>query len=104
MLNLIKTLRNAYIQTATFNYPYNATVYNPMPANPVNVSCEFFSDIVPSNNSEKNSSRVGLIFTAMGKAANIYLNNGSDSQCINTNSFDNRTTSIDNMPFVDTGY
>jgi hypothetical protein len=75
-----------------------------MPAFPVNASCDFFSDIVPSNSSEKNSTRVGDIFTSMGKAANIYLNNGTDSKCIDTSSFSNTTKSIDNMPFVDTGY
>jgi len=38
----IDTLKNAYIQIAVNNYPYNATVYKPMPANAVNVSCSYF--------------------------------------------------------------
>jgi hypothetical protein len=46
--NAINTLKNAYIQTAVNNYPYNATVYRPMEANPVNVSCEYFGNLESS--------------------------------------------------------
>jgi hypothetical protein len=88
MNNALNTLKNAYIQTAVNNYPYNATVYKPMPANPVNVSCSYFSELYTSQAEGKRllgyTTRLDDIVHAMKSAANVYLANDT-GKCLDFN-------------------
>jgi len=82
------------------DYPAAANFLRPMPAYPVNVSCEFFKNVPNINEEEKEvvdpkatelTARQKLVFTALRDAANVYFDydnalgycmNGDDTEAI----------------------
>jgi len=80
--SLYAHISNAYAYMAMTDYPTAANFLNPMPAWPVNASCEFFKD-VPNVSGEKViqdpkatalTDRQVLVFTALRNSANVYFN------------------------------
>jgi hypothetical protein len=43
---------NGFSYMAMTNYPYSTSFLNPMPAWPVNVSCNYFADFEPATEEE----------------------------------------------------
>jgi lysosomal Pro-X carboxypeptidase len=81
--NLYLHLMNGFSYMAMTNYPYPSSFLNPMPAWPVNVSCNHFNgpvleDPIPEDQRLGGlSPREQVVFTAMLKAVNVYFNNDS---------------------------
>ncbi len=49
MSNLFNWINNAIQYMAMADYPYPASFLGPMPGNPVNVSCSYFTNPNPTN-------------------------------------------------------
>jgi len=86
--NLYLHLMNGFSYMAMTNYPYSSSFLNPMPAWPVNVSCQYYNNITSDPKPEDLirrselgglSNREKLIFNAMLDAVNVYYNNNSST-------------------------
>jgi len=68
---LVELLRNGFFYEAMTDYPYPASFLEPMPANPINVSCEAFANwTAEATNVE--------VLTMLRKAADVYFNYNND--------------------------
>lgn len=81
--NLYYHIENAFAYMAMTDYPDAANFLNPMPAWPVNASCEFFKNVPNLSEEEKEirdgdattlTTRQKLVFTALRDAVNVYFN------------------------------
>jgi len=78
--SLYDHIANGFAYEAMTDYPDAANFLNPMPAWPVNASCEFFVNITKSNEEVRVADataltdRQKLVFTALREAANVYFN------------------------------
>lgn len=80
--NMYEHFMNGYLYMAMTDYPYASAFLNPMPAWPVNVSCEAFRDIAPQTWEKETyprgvgalSPREVLILTALNTSSNVYFN------------------------------
>jgi len=80
--NLYDHLSNAYAYMAMTDYPTAANFLNPMPAFPVNASCEYFAKVAPlaGNLREEPVPKAGvltdrqkLVFAALRDSADVYF-------------------------------
>ena len=78
--NLYEHISNAFAYMAMTDYPSPASFLQPMPAFPVNASCEYFADVGPLADGEKAdptatnlTTRQVLVLTALRNAANVYF-------------------------------
>jgi pimeloyl-ACP methyl ester carboxylesterase len=78
--SLIDHYENGFAYMAMTDYPTPNSFLNPMPAWPVNASCEVYKDIAPSTDYKRGDTASGLTddekkyLTAINGAANIYFN------------------------------
>jgi hypothetical protein len=75
-------LQNGFLYMAMTDYPYPASFLEPMPAWPVNASCNAFADVAPLSKDSSSSSNLGdlsdretLVLTALKAASDVYFNN-----------------------------
>jgi len=80
--DLIDMLQNGFLYMAMTDYPYPASFLEPMPAWPVNASCNAFADVAPLSKDSSSSSNLGdlsdretLVLTALKAASDVYFNN-----------------------------
>jgi len=78
---LIEMLQNGFLYMAMTDYPYPASFLEPMPAWPVNASCDAFVNVTPASNATiyeksvgKLSDRENLVLTALKTASDVYFN------------------------------
>lgn len=87
---LIDHYENGFAYMAMTDYPTPNSFLNPMPAWPVNKSCEVYKDIAPSSEYERSDPANGLsddekkYLKAINDAANIYFNFTGQASCLNT--------------------
>jgi len=78
--NLIEHYESGFAYMAMTDYPIPASFLSPMPAWPVNVSCEAFKDIAPPSGEIKKDPANGLsddekkYLGALNDAADVYFN------------------------------
>lgn len=87
--NLYQHYQNGFLYMAMTDYPYPAAFLEPMPAYPVNVSCQAFADIVPPTETKtKNlgalSDRELEVLTALNTSSNVYFNFNGQMACTDT--------------------
>lgn len=73
---IIDWLENAYVYMAMTDYPYKTNFLNPMPGNPVKVSCDAFQNLTTSSGAWD-------VLKAMRKSAEVYYNYNGDKTCNN---------------------
>ena len=74
---------------AMTDYPYASAFLEPMPAWPINVSCQAFKDIAPQEPEPYNketglTDRQKLVLTALNTSASVYFNYENQTSCTNT--------------------
>lgn len=90
--DLISHYENGFAYMAMTDYPMPNSFLSPMPAWPVNASCEAFKDIAPPSEDISNPSTPSNGLTddekkylkAINDAANIYFNYTGQASCVNT--------------------
>lgn len=65
--SLTDSLRSAFFYMAMTDYPNSASFLEPMPANPINVSCSYFANYTDDMEDK-------LVFEMLDKAAQVYFN------------------------------
>lgn len=85
--DLYTMIANGFNYMAMTDYPANATFLEPMPAFPVNVSCQAFENIEPqaakSSGKGALSDREKLVLGALKSAADVYFNYTGQISCYN---------------------
>lgn len=86
--NLYEHFMNGLTYMAMTDYPFASSFLTPMPANPVNVSCEAFKDIEPLNTTTQMepvkdglNDRQKLVLTALKEATGVYFNYTGEEKC-----------------------
>lgn len=81
-------LQNGFLYMAMTDYPYPASFLEPMPAWPVNASCDAFVNVTPASNATiyeksvgKLSDRENLVLTALKTASDVYFNFTGQTEC-----------------------
>ena len=70
-------LQNGFLYMAMTDYPYKASFLEPMPAWPVNASCNAFADVAPLSsvsNLGNITDRETIVLTALKAASDVYFN------------------------------
>ena len=88
-------LQNGFLYMAMTDYPYPASFLEPMPAWPVNASCEAFADVAPMTNTTLYDTRLGdlsdretLVLTALKAASDVYFNYTNQTKCTDVSDTD----------------
>uniref|UniRef100_A0A7S3ISV4 Lysosomal Pro-X carboxypeptidase n=1 Tax=Strombidium inclinatum TaxID=197538 RepID=A0A7S3ISV4_9SPIT len=87
--DLYTYLANGFAYMAMTDYPYNSSFLEPMPAWPVNASCQAFKDVAPPTAAEKAekatvgamTDRQALVMKAMFTASQVYFNSSGQITC-----------------------
>lgn len=89
--NLYLHLMNGLTYMAMTDYPFESSFLTPMPAWPVNVSCEAFKDIAPLDTlglerepvtgDDDLTERQKLVLGGLKKAADVYFNYTGEEKC-----------------------
>jgi lysosomal Pro-X carboxypeptidase len=87
--NMYEHFSNGFLYMAMTDYPYPSAFLEPMPAWPVNVSCEAWTDIEPAVGPSLKglgalSDREKLVLTALNTSANVYFNFENQTACLDT--------------------
>lgn len=85
--NLYEHLMNGLTYMAMTDYPFESSFLTPMPANPVNVSCEAFKDIEPITGTQMDpvkdalTDRQKLVLGGLKAATDVYFNYTGMEKC-----------------------
>lgn len=80
---------------AMTDYPYPAEFLEPMPAWPVNASCDAFANVTPQANTTNYndlSDRETLVLTALKAASDVYFNYKNQTNCTDLSNTDGTGT------------
>ena len=83
--NLYEHYLNGFLYMAMTDYPYASSFLNPMPAWPVNVSCEAWkdfnaSDPITPGTDTLSDGEIGLL-NMLKNSSDVYFNSSGQSKC-----------------------